>query len=232
MRKVCFLFFLLLSILITNTYSATVYISGTITDISGGAPVTHQTVYIKTDFSSPFHYYKTVYTDLNGFYADTVLNVPVFPVSFEISTYDCNNDVHSQTGLSTSSPIVADFQICVPPPSGCIAGFGYSSISGLNYQFTDQSQANPTIISWEWNFGDPASGVNNASFSQNPQHTYSGSGIYNVKLKIESSSGCRDSIIKTVFIQIPMDRVTIYGHIMNDSTGEPIAEDPVMINST
>src|ERR1035437_1564497 len=83
-----------------NGYGITVYLSGTITDIQGSARVPGHKVYIKTDFSSPFHYYKTVYTDNNGYYADTVQNVPAYPVAFQITAYDCNNEVHLVTGLN------------------------------------------------------------------------------------------------------------------------------------
>jgi PKD repeat protein len=228
----------ILSILLFFTFwggsvsGVTVYLSGTITDLQGGTLVPGHKVYIKTDFSSPFHYYKTVYTDANGRYADTVKNVPAFPVSFQISTYDCQNEVHLLTLLSTNSPLVADFQICVPPYSGCRADFSCDSIAGLDYQFTDQSETNSTIVSWAWDFGDPASGANNLSSIQNPQHLYSGSGIYNVKLMIHSVNGCRDSLVKTVFIRIPWNRVIIFGNILNDQSGEPIANQPVMINTT
>jgi len=233
MTKARLLIFLLLVTFFTgNGYGVTVYLSGTITDIQGSAKVPDHKVYIKTDFASPFHYYKTVYTDENGYYADTVQNVPAFPVSFQISTYDCNNEVHMITGLSTNSPIVANFQICVPPFSGCRADFTYDSIAGLDYQFTDHSETNSSLISWNWDFGDPASGVNNLSSSQNPHHLYSGSGIYNVKLLIHAVNGCKDSLVKTVFIQIPLNQVIISGHITNDQTGEPISNQPVMINAT
>jgi len=229
-RRFIFLFLILL--IACKVSGVTVYIRGTITDIQGTSVVPDHKVYIKTDFSSPFHYYKTVYTDVNGYYADTVQNVPAFPVLFEISTYDCNNEVHLITGLSTNSPITADFHICVPPYSGCRADFTYDSIAGLDYQFTDRSVSISNIISWNWDFGDPASGVNNLSSSQNPHHLYSASGIYNVKLIIHSVTGCSDSLVKTVFIRIPVDRVIIWGHITNDQTGGPIPNQPVMINTT
>jgi PKD repeat protein len=215
-----------------QTAGVTVYLNGTITDLQGTTRVPDHKVYIKTDFSSPFHYYKTVYTDANGYYADTVQNVPAYPVLFQISTYDCDNVAHLITGLSTNSPIVADFQICTPPYSGCRASFAYDSIAGLDYQFTDQSQSTSSIISWNWNFGDPASEGNNISTLKDPQHLYTGSGIYNVKLMIHSANGCMDSLIKTVFIRIPYDRVIIWGHILNEQNNKPIANNPVMINAT
>jgi gliding motility-associated-like protein len=49
-----------------------------------------------------------------------------------------------------------------------------------------------TINTWSWNFNDPnATGANpNTSNIQNPTHTYSGNGIYNVMLTVTSSGGC------------------------------------------
>lgn len=233
MMKTHLLIFLLFVLFTAGNVSGlTVVLNGTITDIQGSATVPGHKVYIKTDFSSPFHYYKTVYTDNNGYYADTVQNVPAYPVAFQISVYDCNNEVHQVTGLNTNSPIIANFQICVPPYSGCRAQFTYDSIAGLNYQFTDQSETNSSLDSWSWNFGDPGSGGNNLSLSQNPVHQYSSSGIYNVKLKIHAVNGCTDSLVKTVFIRIHNNKVIIRGHIINDLTNAPIPDQPVMINTT
>jgi PKD repeat protein len=50
-----------------------------------------------------------------------------------------------------------------------------TSINGLEVSFTDTSS--PTPSSWLWDFGD-----GNTSTDQNPVHTYSGPGVYNVSL--------------------------------------------------
>ncbi|MGA3015404.1 MAG: PKD domain-containing protein, partial [Bacteroidales bacterium] len=233
MTRICTLILLpLIFLFALKASGVTVYLNGSVKDLQGHNPVPGHTVYIKTDFSSPFHYYKTVYTDSNGFYADTVQNVPAYPVLFEISTYDCNNNAQLLTGLSTNSPIVSDFLICVPPYSGCLADFTYDSISGLRYQFADQSVSNSTIVSWSWTFGDPASGANNTSNLKDPQHSYTSAGIYNVKLLITASNGCQDSVMKTAFIHIASDRVIIWGHVLNSLNNKPIPDNPVEINAT
>src|ERR1039457_3728867 len=95
---------LMIFVIAGRTSGVTVYLNGTISDLQGITRVPNHKVYIKTDFSSPFHYYKTTYTDANGYYADTVQNVPAYPVLFQISTYDCNNEAQLVTGLSTNSP--------------------------------------------------------------------------------------------------------------------------------
>ena len=43
-----------------------------------------------------------------------------------------------------------------------------------------------TILSWQWDFGDPSSGGSNTSNLQNPQHFYSNAGTYQVKLIVEA----------------------------------------------
>ena len=62
---------------------------------------------------------------------------------------------------------------------------------------------NPVITSWFWDFGDPASGVNNTSTLQNPTHTFTGPGTsYTVKLVVDGTCG-PDSTIITVNLLAP-----------------------------
>lgn len=64
--------------------------------------------------------------------------------------------------------------------------------------FTDQSTAgNGTITSWQWDFGDGAS-----STLQNPSHTYSAAGNYNVTLRLTNSFGCIKVLSKAQYIKI------------------------------
>jgi PKD repeat protein len=57
--------------------------------------------------------------------------------------------------------------------------------------FTDQSIPNVgTITNWQWNFDDPASGVQNTSTLQNPTHQFSTAGTFAVSLTVTTSNGC------------------------------------------
>ncbi len=68
-------------------------------------------------------------------------------------------------------------------------------------QFTDNSSiASGTINFREWDFGDPGSGPLNTSNATNPQHSYTATGSYNVRLIVRSNMGCRDTITKTIFV--------------------------------
>jgi len=57
--------------------------------------------------------------------------------------------------------------------------------------FSDQSSTFiGTISTWEWNFGDPASGALNTSAQQNPTHYFSSAGTFAIALTVTTSSGC------------------------------------------
>jgi len=76
--------------------------------------------------------------------------------------------------------------------------------------FTDLSTTNsgPDIQSWEWFFGDPASGTNNNSNLQNPTHVYTAPGTYTTSLIIVSTMGCSDTIEKDVIVdELPLAEI-------------------------
>ncbi|MDP1621455.1 MAG: PKD domain-containing protein [Bacteroidales bacterium] len=84
----------------------------------------------------------------------------------------------------------------VPTP---IANFSHSNITCDNQpvQFTDLSQTNGggSIQSWSWNFGDPASGVNNNSSVQHPTHQFSTANTFNITLIVTNGNGCKDTLL-------------------------------------
>ena len=69
-------------------------------------------------------------------------------------------------------------------------------------QFIDTSKLlNAAINNWEWNFGDPGSGPLNTSNLQNPTHSYTAVGSYNVRLIVWNNvKNCRDTITQSLFI--------------------------------
>ena len=68
--------------------------------------------------------------------------------------------------------------------------------------FTDLSQPNGggSIVQWAWNFDDPASGLNNNSTAQNPSHSFSAAGTYDVRLIVTNTNGCKDTAIIAVTV--------------------------------
>lgn len=71
------------------------------------------------------------------------------------------------------------------PASACLPS--------ANVQFTNTSSipdGTQATFNYLWNFGDPASGLNNTSTGSNPSHIYNAVGPYNVNLQVTSGAGC------------------------------------------
>lgn len=106
-----------------------------------------------------------------------------FPVKLEVS--DPNNCQASITKtVKVNAPPKADFStsnVCLKSPSG----------------FADLSKSSSgTITSWKWTFGDGST----LSGQKEPQHVYSSSGTFTVKLLISDNAGCTDSTSKSIVI--------------------------------
>ncbi len=83
-----------------------------------------------------------------------------------------------------------------------VANFTADTVCAGNITtFTDLSDGNGTTISsWQWNFGD-----GNSSTVQNPTHTYSQGGTYNVSLIVTNQYNCSDTLILPVVVDsIPL----------------------------
>jgi len=101
-----------------------------------------------------------------------------------IGSGSCPNDTITQQVDVTNAPN-ADFsaiQFCV----------GGTTI------FTDESSiASGSIASWDWDFGD---GTTHSTI-QNPSHTYTDSGYYNVTLIVVSNIGFADTNTQQIYIE-------------------------------
>jgi PKD repeat protein len=174
-----------------------VTVSGTVTDITTGAPIPNHEVIIQADSAYGLYYYDVVSTNPNGFYSD---NIPISPSSsfgaINISTMDCQNYYQTVT-LTYSLPnlnLVHNFQICYNSAPECDANFIHQNAGPLTVQFTDQSVGGYGVRSW--NFGD-----NTSSTLLNPVHTYSAPGNYYVTLAIGAQgTTCWDHEIQAIFV--------------------------------
>jgi PKD repeat protein len=68
--------------------------------------------------------------------------------------------------------------------------------------FLDKSTADggSAVMAWNWNFGDPASGVNDTSSLQNPTHIMSVPDTFSVRLIITNADGCQDTVVHPVIV--------------------------------
>jgi|GEM_PF-650326 len=67
-----------------------------------------------------------------------------------------------------------------------------TACKSFDFKGTAFTNNNP-IQKWQWSFGD-----NSTDTVQNPSHTYSAGGAYNVKLIVTDINGCRDSTEKVI----------------------------------
>lgn len=83
-------------------------------------------------------------------------------------------------------------------PNGCLPSNGI-------VQFTSNAFApdGQTVTNHSWNFGDPASGVNNTSTLPSPTHNYT-VGNYTITYRAETTNGCfKDTTVNTTFTITP-----------------------------
>ncbi|WP_048103649.1 PKD domain-containing protein [Methanofollis liminatans] len=83
-------------------------------------------------------------------------------------------------------------------PEDVHASFTVNTTSGqvpLTVRFDDESTGSPA--SWTWDFGDGA-----VSTEQNPLHTYSEPGVFNVSLCVEDLNGANDTLAEEGYITV------------------------------
>lgn len=82
-----------------------------------------------------------------------------------------------------------------------------SACVGQEVQFTDRSTS--FTQSWEWDFGDPASGASNQSTATNPTHIYTAPGNYTVRLI--AGEGCHADTLSQMITIYPVPVATTGG---------------------
>jgi gliding motility-associated-like protein len=89
----------------------------------------------------------------------------------------------------------------IPDTIFAVANFAYDGVCpGVPVQFYDLTTFLDltSITSWSWDFGDPASGVDNSSSDQDPVHIFTAGGDFPVTLTVTTDQGCTTTITKTV----------------------------------
>ena len=90
---------------------------------------------------------------------------------------------------------VDDIFIADAPPNN--ASFTFSCANNNTIDFTNTSDLCPAT---NWDFGDPASGVNNTSTLANPTHTFSGPGTYTITLNATGPGNAPSTVTQTINI--------------------------------
>jgi PKD repeat protein len=120
-----------------------------------------------------------------------------------LHTYASGNTYAVVLTVRTSQGCEAKSQRIITVSQSPVAQFSSeNSCSGEAVNFNDLSLDNsgPSIVSWSWNFDDPSSIANNTSWLKNPSHIFNSPGTYKVLLQVGNSSGCIDTVYKTILI--------------------------------
>ncbi|MEO7983372.1 MAG: PKD domain-containing protein, partial [Bacteroidota bacterium] len=147
--------------------------------------------------------------------------------------------VYTQSGIFRAVLIITDMNGCIDSASvnitvyGPTADFSASSPSiclgngAVGFNDLSITDGQHSLVQWEWQYGDGASG----SYTAPPfQHNYTTRGSYTVSLKITDQYGCTDSIdkVNAIIVSKPVagfqspDTVTCTGkpiNFTNESTG-------------
>lgn len=99
-----------------------------------------------------------------------------------------------------SDVVTKSIKVLPRPLANFTSDVRYKCEPSLNVNFQDQST---NAINWFWNFGDGAT-----STQQNPSHTYSNYGDYDVKLVVTNLSGCTDTLTMPAYIRIQRPVIT------------------------
>lgn len=200
----------------------TVYLSGQLTNSVNGAPISNYKIYILSDSiaNNGFYFYSTIYTDVNGFYFDTLITNQMFG-TLKLYLYDYYDELveaekYYRFNWSVEYHMITDFQIHDPNATNEFQANFYATPDTVNDEsllvtFHDISTGY-TIKSWWWDFGD-------GYFSdlQFPDHEYRRPGIYQVTLIISSKPPEMESSVKSKITKQVMVGMESYfdigGHI-------------------
>jgi gliding motility-associated-like protein len=119
----------------------------------------------------------------------TFLTGGTFPVKLINNYGNCSDSITKNVTIITQPAVgftANDSTACNPP---------------FAVKFSDKS---PAAATWLWSFGD--GGTSN---QQNPSHTYTSAGFFDVTLTITLPGGCSNTITKSQYIQIKSTTTTI-----------------------
>ena len=132
---------------------------------------------------------------------NTATGTPVTHIYPTAGNYNATLTVTTSNNCSNALPFTKVVTINNRPQAGFIVP--EVCINDVAAVFTDTSKiaiGGFDILGYEWNYGDPGSGVLNNSTGINGSHLYTAVGSYTVRHIVTSSLGCKDTIVNNIFI--------------------------------
>ena len=170
------------------------------------------TYFIDLSYSIGSNIINSWYWDFGDGSTDSIHQEPVHYYS-SAGMYNVTLTVYDTNGCFNT---VTNNVLVNPRP---VAGFSYIITNCDVVYFTDQSFGiNDSIVSWYWDFGDPASGWNNYSILQNPVHVFLGTDTFNVQLIVTDANGCLDTTEQQIILNKPVADFTYDTACVNSGT--------------
>lgn len=190
-------------------------VSLTVTDSAGCIATTTHTILVNPNPIADFMANDVILGDLMYFIdQSTNGNSPIQAWNYNFD--DGSNSIAQNPTHDYSDAGTYNVELTVTDSFGCsnitikpvhvllgpISGFITDSIclNDTTY-FTDTTLSlGGNLVSWSWNFGDPASGVLNTSTEQHPKHYFASTGNYNIQLIVIDENGITDTTVQTITI--------------------------------
>ncbi|MBN1338879.1 MAG: PKD domain-containing protein [Bacteroidales bacterium] len=194
-KRVLLSVLLSLSMIVSMAQFPFIWISGHVTEITTGLPVSNHLVTAEIMAGGIVQTFDFL-TNGNGYYSGD--SIPSYGQgSIHVFTFDCNGQIHEE--IEFISPAVSnyvfDFSICADSTgTGCEAGYYYEYLPGVSdgVMFFNTSTGSYTGLLWD--FGDGTT-----SSEPDPIHIYNAFGTYNVCLSIWDNQGpCQDMYCELV----------------------------------
>ena len=141
----------------------------------------------------------------------SVQHVYALPGTYAVTLTILSSD--SCTGTTTQNIVIH------PNP---IANFDFTTPTclGTAVEFEDISQLNGagSIVQWQWNFGDPGSGIQNTATVADPNHLFTAAGSFTVQLIVSTGNGCSDTVTRVVIVKpLPPVNFTTTNNCQNNA---------------
>lgn len=190
MKKIYKLLFTVITVCLSlQVFAAAPVANFSASPVSGCAPIVVQFTDLSTGNPTSWSW------DLGNNTTSTIQNPSTTYITPGV--YTITLTVSNANGTDTKT--IVNYINVLPSPTVNFKGIDSGiSCPPKTVQFTDLSNPNiPGNVSYYWDFGD-----GNTSTLQNPSHTYTLVGSYNVTLVVTNASGCQKSLTKPAYIQL------------------------------
>ena len=149
----------------------------------------------------------TIYFGSNNLYALNPNGTLKWQYALSNTIYNLAMDAYSTLYVANGGNLLYAFQD--PTPEADFTANPTNGTVPLNVQFTDQSTGG--IISYQWNFGD-----GNTSTLENPTHTYTTIGSYNVTETVTGTQG-NDTLTENNYIIVTAPKALVANFTANST---------------